>query len=315
MIDMFVGFQATKIKPALKMAIQRIEIHKNKKANYAKAQKREIAVLLKDEKEEKARIRVEGVIRDDFKVEAMEIISLMCELIHERIMYLSSESQCPDDLKEAVSTVIWAASRLEVDELQTVKKQLSLKYGSSFTRSAEEGSYEARVNIRVVEKLTVKPPSMELVARYLGQIAKENNFEWVPTDQEENLTRPAPSPSGFSIPMAPASDLHTAYQKNVNLPPESGEGVPLGPPLGYKYDTVPTAYSAPVAGVPPFLGNPGYGYPYGPPAGDVVGKPYMERPPVTFQEIPSAPTFSDVPTSGQSSSLDELAARLAALKK
>jgi hypothetical protein len=51
-------FNVNKLKPNLKMAVHRIGIVKNKKANAALAQRREVARLLADGKEEKARIRV-----------------------------------------------------------------------------------------------------------------------------------------------------------------------------------------------------------------------------------------------------------------
>ena len=52
------GFNVNKLKPNLKMAVHRIGIVKNKKANAALAQRQEVARLLGDGKEEKARIRV-----------------------------------------------------------------------------------------------------------------------------------------------------------------------------------------------------------------------------------------------------------------
>ena len=55
---MFGGFNVNKLKPNLKMAINRIAIIKNKKANAIRKQKHEVASLLSEGKEEKCRIRV-----------------------------------------------------------------------------------------------------------------------------------------------------------------------------------------------------------------------------------------------------------------
>ena len=73
-----------------------------------KRQKKDIAVLLRENKEEKARIRTEAIIREDFKLEALDILSLLCELLHERMGLLVSMKQCPPDMVESVSTLIWA---------------------------------------------------------------------------------------------------------------------------------------------------------------------------------------------------------------
>ena len=58
----------------------------NKKDNEIKKQKKEIAMLLRNGKEEKARIKVEHVIRDDFTMEANELIELLCETVVARLV-------------------------------------------------------------------------------------------------------------------------------------------------------------------------------------------------------------------------------------
>lgn len=54
------------------MGIQRINLTINKKTAAVKYQKIEIAKLLQENKEEKARIKVEHVIREDFLIEVCE---------------------------------------------------------------------------------------------------------------------------------------------------------------------------------------------------------------------------------------------------
>lgn len=212
------GYNEAKLKPHLKMASQRIKIVANKKSTALKIQKREIAKLLEDGKEEKARIKVEGVIRDDFTIEALEILELLCDLVHERIRYISSSATCPVDIKEAVSTLIWSADKIDIAELITIKSQFDWKFGSIFVKSALDNldpiGNESVVNERIVNKLAVTPPSSFLVIGYLKEIAKEYNLAWIPTEvgvpQESSIM---PGPSGFSVPMAPGSGLRAVYQK------------------------------------------------------------------------------------------------------
>ena len=79
-------FSAEKLKPHAKMAMHRFQIVNSKKATAIKAQKKEIAALLAEGKVEKARIRVEHLIRMDWTIEANEILAIMCELVHERVV-------------------------------------------------------------------------------------------------------------------------------------------------------------------------------------------------------------------------------------
>lgn len=152
-------------------------------------------------------------------IESFELVELLCELVHERVRYMASEKDCPPDLKEAVSSLIWASKRVDIDELGEVRKQLIKKYGKKFAEEADSNEGGV-VNERLFNKLSVTPPSALLVMRYLEEIAKEGNVDWTPTDiglPTSLLSEAIPSPQGFSVPMAPGSELRSAYQRSDNV--------------------------------------------------------------------------------------------------
>ena len=180
------------------MAVHRIQLQINKKTAAVKHAKREIATLLAETKDEKARIKVEHVIREDFTIESLGLLELICELTHERAKYIASEKQCPADLREAIASLIWGAPRVDIAELDEVKKQLTLKYGKEFADDALNNSPRNPVNQRLFQKLSVTPPSAFLVIRYLEEIAKEYEVEWVSTDL--GLPR-SPLPLQYSVPI------------------------------------------------------------------------------------------------------------------
>ena len=237
------GYQEKKLKPYLKMAGQRIQLHINKKSVAVKYMKREVSKLLEDKKEEKARIKVEHMIRDDFTIEGYAILELMCDVCHERIKYITANDECPDDLREAICTLIWSAPKVDIPELDTVKSQFSSKYGSQFTQAAE-GNIGGVVNERIVHKLSVQPPSAVLIVAYLKEIAKEYNVVWEPTEiglPDDGMVMG--TPSGFSIPMAPASEFRSVYQKQQTTPVLSES--PLPPPPDYLASCGPGMYPSP----------------------------------------------------------------------
>ena len=161
------------------MGIQRIQILVNKKSVAVKHQKREVAQLLATKKEEKARIKVEHNIRDDYLIEAYEILELLTELIHERIRQITNSKVCPADLNEAVVSIIWAAANIDIAEFGEVKKLLTNKFGTVFAKNAES-NVDNMVNKRLFQILTYTPPSEELVTGYLVEIAKSYEIEWAP---------------------------------------------------------------------------------------------------------------------------------------
>lgn len=201
---MFGGFNKNKFKPSLKMAVHRIAIVKNKKLTTIRTTKAQIAALLRDGKEEKCRIQVEGLIREDFTVEAYEVLELLCDLLSERMSLIVAEKECPYDMREAVSTLIWSASRTNIPELLEVKKQLTKKYGSSFAKDALANA-DCCVNERVISRLSIHPPTAELVVRYLTQIALEHSLSWSPTALQSDLTAPMMAPTGSSVSVAAVS--------------------------------------------------------------------------------------------------------------
>lgn len=75
------------------MAVLSILIHTfeiSSTAELAQKARKEIADYLSSGKDERARIRVEHIIREDYLVEAMEILELYCDLLLARFGLIQS---------------------------------------------------------------------------------------------------------------------------------------------------------------------------------------------------------------------------------
>jgi len=209
------GFNATKLKPQLKMAVHRFQMASNKKSALLKQSMREVAVLLAEDppKEEKARIKAEALIRDDYIIEAYDILSLNCELISERIKLIQFSKECPPDLVSCISTLMYAAPRVDIPELLVVRKQFTAKYGKKFDEDAMSNA-GGILNERVVTKLSVQPPAAYLVQTYLEQICEKYEVDWSPNIRltVDQMGEPMAPPSGFSVPIGQGTGLgHTAH--------------------------------------------------------------------------------------------------------
>lgn len=210
MFDFLGGFNQTKLKTQLKMAVSRFQIASNKKAALLKQNMRACAVLLAEDppKEEKARIKAEALIRDDYMVEAFDILSLNCELLSERIKLIAFSKECPPDLVSCVSTLIYAAPRVDIPELQLIRQQFRAKYGKKFEENALN-NVGGVLNERVVTKLSVQPPAAYLVQTYLERICEKFEVDWSPAVRMnvEEMGEPMAPPSGFSVPVAQGTGL------------------------------------------------------------------------------------------------------------
>lgn len=271
--ESFKPFDVNKLKPFLKMAVQRIQIATNKKTAAVKMAQREVANLLAQQKDEKAAIKVEAIIREDATIEAYGILELICDLLHERARLIAAEKECPEDLKSAVHTLIWATNRADITELHEVKKQFVKKFGQEWVERAEKDE-DRLVNERVSHKLSIRPPSAQIVEKYLREIAQQHNIEWTPNERAD-LTEgqkafsAMPAPTGNSVGMAPASGfshLYTATGQNNGGAGTGGEGagggggsgggsVPIArpvspPPLPAKQDFLPQHSSTTTTRIP-----------------------------------------------------------------
>ncbi|KAK3944789.1 DUF292-domain-containing protein [Diplogelasinospora grovesii] len=173
----------TKIKVQLKLAVARLRMAQKRDEALGKNQRRVMAQLLEVGKIDSARIRVENIIRSDITTELHEILELYCELLLARAGLLDAPT-CDLGLEEAVKSIIYAAPKTEIKELQTVRTLLAEKFGKEFVIQAMENS-DGKVSEKVVKKLSVTPPKEELVIGYLEEIAKAYGVNWPRKPKEE----------------------------------------------------------------------------------------------------------------------------------
>ncbi|XP_008579256.1 PREDICTED: IST1 homolog [Galeopterus variegatus] len=166
-------FKADRLRVNLQLVINRLKLLEKKKTEQAQKARKEVADYLAAGKDERARIYVEHVIQEDYLVEAMEILELYCDLLLSRFSLIQSTKELDSGLAESMSTLIWAAPRLQsqVPELKIVSNQLCAKYSQEYgqlCRTNEIGT----VSSRLMCKLNVNTLPQVLVEQYLTEIAK-----------------------------------------------------------------------------------------------------------------------------------------------
>eukprot|EP01118_Nematostelium_gracile_P004619 TRINITY_DN1543_c0_g1_i2.p1 TRINITY_DN1543_c0_g1~~TRINITY_DN1543_c0_g1_i2.p1 ORF type:complete len:444 (+),score=74.63 TRINITY_DN1543_c0_g1_i2:32-1333(+) len=304
-------------KVQLKLATSRLKLQKNKKDNQIKDSKREVAELLRVGKDESARIKVEGVIREDFIIEAYEILELFCELILARLGVIQISKQCPPDLREAVCTIIYAAPRAEVKELLNIRDLLIAKFGKELAMEAVHNKDNC-VNARIVHKLSIQTPENYLVYQYLAEIAKAHNLDWKANFAVEPPTaslqpppqqlQPQSSASHPIFPDPPSARYSTATVPQYSNPPPQYSNPPHSPDIPtFNPKAMPNFPSFPNQGTVNPNSNFNSGFPDfpSPPGNRSGGFPDFPSPPGQsggkFPEFPSTPgqsgsTFPDFPS-------------------
>lgn len=302
------NFKAEKLKTNLKLCINRLKLLEKKKTEGAMKARKEIADYIKTHRLERARVRVEHIIREDYLVEALEVLELYCDLLLARFGLLEQKAYCDDTLVEAVSTLIWASPRLvaDVQEFGIIAHQFEEKFGKEFAHQAKS-NLSGTVNAKVIHRLGVEPIKKSLIENYLVEIARNYHQEYQPDPSAflENEDVPPPMDGKPFIPpeeFYPGGNMYTAA---ATAPPASHVLPPQytsygGPP--------PTQGPSPTQGPPSQSSNPGLPFPTGP---GLAQSRTMDLP-----SVPSH-TFPEPPPSGGDGDVDfdDLTRRFEDLKR
>lgn len=271
------GPNYNKLKTNLRLAINRLKLLEKKKTELAQKARKEIADYITTGKTERAKIRVEHIIREDYLVEAMEVTEMYCDLLLARYGLIQQMKDLDEGLAEAISSLIWAAPRLQTDvaELKIVADQLALKYGKPYAQACREQQV-ATISERLIHKLGVQAPPKILVEKYLVEIAKNYNIEYEPDPQ---IMREADWGQDPLISLDEKNNLGNGGGASgggggMNIPPTGFVGYPPQPmgPQPFVYPGSDGELNLPnVPGPIPFVPVPpgGFNYPHcGPPPPD-----------------------------------------------
>ncbi|KAI9295162.1 DUF292-domain-containing protein [Neoconidiobolus thromboides FSU 785] len=168
-------FSSARLKIHLKLSINRVKLLRAKKENLSLKLRKEISLLLADDKLESAKIRVENIIREDNYCEALEVLELFCELLLARFSLLELNGDLDPSLIEGVQSLIYCSARCgEIKELVMIRDQFAMKYGKEYVVKAMQDQ-DHLVNSNIIKKLDVTPPGEELIEKYLEEIGIRYN--------------------------------------------------------------------------------------------------------------------------------------------
>ena len=127
-------FDANRCKTYLKMLLNRLKLLETKKTNLSKQKRREVASLLLKGSDDQARILVEHIIREDYTVEAYEMVRQFADLLLARFNVMVTEPHIRDEIKESVCSLMYSSWLIaaEVPELKQLLDELVAKYGKPF---------------------------------------------------------------------------------------------------------------------------------------------------------------------------------------
>ncbi|CAI9096236.1 OLC1v1032333C1 [Oldenlandia corymbosa var. corymbosa] len=191
-----------KIKPTINLGISRLCVLKNQREARLNIARSDVLQLLNLGQHERALLRVEQVIKEQNMLDAYVMIESYLHQLIERINLIDGQKTCPEELTEAASSLIYAATRCgDFPELQEIRTFLTSCFGKEFAARAAELRNNCGVNYKMIQKLSTRMPNLDSRMKVLKGIASENSIILELEDVElERTEEPRRTDSGLDQP-------------------------------------------------------------------------------------------------------------------
>ncbi|KAF5748596.1 hypothetical protein HS088_TW04G00554 [Tripterygium wilfordii] len=175
------GF-ASKCKSLIKQVKSRIDVIRRKRNATEKFLKKDIADLLANGLDINAYGRAEGLINELTLTSCYGFIERCCDIVSQHLSIMQKQSECIDECKEAVSSLMFAAARFpKLPELRDLRDAFQERYGNFL---------ECFVNQGFVENVSSKSSTMEKKVLLMQDIATEFSIKWDSNAFQKRMSKP-----------------------------------------------------------------------------------------------------------------------------
>lgn len=180
MLESLFGWgKASKCKALVKIVINRVKLLRNKREILIKQLRHDVAQLFIKGQLQSSFSRIELVFKEKNLLHGYDMVEQFCECILKRLSYIRRHKDRPQDIDEALSSLIFAAARCaDLPELQRLRSYFVKRYGLEFASSSVELLPGSGVNKQIIEKLSVRSPTCDSKLNLMKEIAREFNLQW-----------------------------------------------------------------------------------------------------------------------------------------
>ncbi|PRQ40392.1 putative vacuolar protein sorting-associated protein Ist1 [Rosa chinensis] len=212
--------KTAKLKPLLSLALSRVAVLKTQRQAKCSQSRSDVLQLLQLGNPDRALLRVEHVIKEQNMLDVYVMIERYCNLLIERVHLIEQERECPEELREAASSMLYAASRCgDFPELQEIRNILSARFGKEFTARSFELRNNCGVNLTMIQKLSTRMPTRESRMKVLKEIAFDNsivlNLEDTSGSVEDKKVQTPPHPLAGSSGTAGSAEVLQAFKEET----------------------------------------------------------------------------------------------------
>ena len=147
---------------------------RTKKTNENKKKIKDIVSLLKNKNIVLAKLKMDLVIRDMRLISACDILIHYCQTITDKITYILTSTYPPEDIREALDTIIWSSIRLSdyINEFNSLCKSIEVLYGTVYITTILETAEYVKSSYK--DKLTLNTIDDNILTYELKKITIDN---------------------------------------------------------------------------------------------------------------------------------------------
>ncbi|KAH6802116.1 hypothetical protein C2S51_033562 [Perilla frutescens var. frutescens] len=209
-LDALLGrsFKPSKLRATARLAVSRLPTLKTQRQGRCSVARSDVVHFLNNANHDRALLRVEQVIMEQNMLDVLVALEGYCHLLVERVNLFEQQKFCPEELLEAVSTLIYASTRCgDFPELLELRAIFSSKFGKEFVLRAVELRNHCGVNPRIIHKLSTRMPSLENKMEVLKEIASENNIQiQLPTSDTKLEEKQNEAGTSIQVPLGVVGD-------------------------------------------------------------------------------------------------------------
>nr|GEU36097.1 leucine-rich repeat domain, L domain-like protein [Tanacetum cinerariifolium] len=171
-----------KCKSNIELTLTRIKMIKRRRKAMVKYLRSDIAELMKIGLDSNAYGRVGRLYLDQKGSLCYDFVEQFCTLILNHLVAMNDQSECPEECKEAVSSLMYAAARFaDLPELRELRSLFTERYGNSL---------ESFVNKEFMNLLKPESPTKDMKIQLMQEIALEHCVEWDPNSLDQKVHKP-----------------------------------------------------------------------------------------------------------------------------
>ena len=230
-----------KLRTLIDLSKNKCKEERDKKIEMINKNKFEILKYIKENDMKSANNKTDTLIKDENYVAVYDILDPIFDLIKTKRNYIISTTECPEDLRYYLDSLLYATIRLDIDELMTFKEKITKIYGPYYIEKAINDE-DKKVNKDLVEKLKITNFSEEVIKerqnqllseyqskeQYLNNITTENNIK----SKNSDLTKKGILKNFNNTNQGPSTDINFKSTNKENIindfPDDDGQS-PINP--------------------------------------------------------------------------------------